>query len=157
MTRKITLSIPDMLYEKMEEWRQSFNFSKMFQDALAEAINKKEEFQRRLQEDHDMSAIIDRLKHEKKQAEGNYSENGHLRGLQWAKSAHYNDLIYALGLSSAIEMTEDDTLGSYFSDILSSDNLMEKTADGVNKYGRLFLDGWRRGVRDFWNEIKEKI
>jgi len=157
MTRKITLSIPDMLYEKMEEWRQSFNFSKMFQDALAEAINKKEEFQRRLREDHDMAAIIDRLKHEKKQAEGNYSENGHLKGLQWAKSAHYNDLIYALGLSSSKEMAVDEMLGSYFSGLFSSDHLMETTPDGVNKYGKLFLDGWRRGVRDFWNEIKEKI
>ncbi len=151
-----------MLYEKMEEWRQSFNFSKMFQEALAEAINKKEEFQRRLREDHDMSEIIERLKHEKKQAEGNYSENGHLKGLQWAKSAHYNDLMYALGLSSAKEMAEDDTLGGYFDNILSSDHIMQNTADGtnkygVNKYGKLFLDGWRRGVRDFWNEIKEKI
>ncbi|MBF0572260.1 MAG: hypothetical protein HQK69_00660 [Desulfamplus sp.] len=157
MTRKITLSIPDMLYEKMEEWRQSFNFSKMFQDALAEAIHKKEEFQKRLQEDHDMAAIIDRLKHEKKQAEGNYSENGHSKGLQWAKNAHYNDLVYALGLSSAVEMIKDDTLGGYFNNLLSSENLIEKTAEGANKYGRLFLDGWRRGVRDFWNEIKEKI
>ncbi len=163
MTRKITLSIPDMLYEKMEEWRQSFNFSKMFQDALAEAIHKKEEFQRRLQEDHDMAAIIDRLKQEKKQAEGNYSENGHIKGLQWAKSAHYNDLIYALGLSSAKEMTEDDTLGEYFNTIICSDHIMKNTTTdgvnnhGINKYAKLFLDGWRRGVRDFWNEIKEKI
>ncbi|MBF0377908.1 MAG: hypothetical protein HQK72_10555 [Desulfamplus sp.] len=157
MTRKITLSIPDMLYEKMEEWRQSFNFSKMFQDALAEAIHKKEEFQRRLQEDHDMAAIIDRLKNEKKQAEVNYSENGHAKGLQWAKNAHYNDLIYALGLSSALEMAKDDTLGSYFNNLLSSEELVEKKTDGIGKYGRLFLDGWRRGVRDFWNEIKEKI
>jgi hypothetical protein len=157
MTRKITLSIPDMLYEKMEEWRQSFNFSKMFQDALAEAIHKKEEFQRRLQEDHDMSEIIERLKSEKKQAEGNYSENGHLKGLQWAKNAHYNDLMYALGLSSSKEMAEDDMLGCYFHTLIASDHLMEKTGDGINKYGKLFLDGWRRGVRDFWNEIKEKI
>ncbi|MBF0203359.1 MAG: hypothetical protein HQK67_03390, partial [Desulfamplus sp.] len=135
MTRKITLSIPDMLYEKMEEWRQSFNLSKMFQDALAEAIHKKEEFQRRLREDHDMAEIIDRLKHEKKQSEGNCSENGHIRGLQWAKNAHYNELMYALGLSSAKEMAEDEMLGGYFNSLFSLDQLMEKTEDGVNKYG----------------------
>ena len=52
--------------------------------------------------------------------------------------------------------------GGYFDNILSSDHIMQNTADGtnkygVNKYGKLFLDGWRRGVRDFWNEIKEII
>ncbi len=159
MTRKITLSIPDMLHEKMEEWRKSFNLSKMFQDALAEAINKKEEFQRHLQEDHDMSEIIERLKHEKKQSEGNYFDNGKLQGVKWAKNAHYDDLMYALGLSVAAPslMTEDRMLGKYFSDLVASDHFIDISMDNINKYGKLFLDGWLRGVMDFWNEIKEKI
>ena len=45
MTQKVTLSIPDMLHEKLNKWRESFNLSKMFQDALLDAIQKKEEFQ----------------------------------------------------------------------------------------------------------------
>lgn len=157
MTRKITLSIPDMLHEKMEEWRKSFNLSKMFQDALTDAIHKKEEFQRRLQEDQDMSQIIERLKHEKEQSEGSYFENGKLQGVKWAKSAHYDDLMYALKLTSPSQMAGDRMLGEYFSNLAESDHFAEISADNINKYGKLFLDGWRRGVREFWNEIKEKI
>lgn len=157
MTRKITLSIPDMLYEKMEEWRKSFNLSKMFQDALTEAIHKKEEFQRRLQEDHDMAQIIERLRNEKRQTEGNYSEKGKMEGLHWAKNAHYQDLMYALELNDAEHMIKDETLGSYFKAIGGSDNFIEISSEHINKYGKLFLDGWRRGVKAFWNEIREKI
>ena len=157
MTRKITLSIPDMLYEKMENWRKSFNLSKMFQDALTEAIHKKEEFQKRLQEDHDMTQIIERLRHEKMQTEGNYSEKGKTQGVQWAKNAHYEDLMYALELTDAAQMAKDETLGAYFYELGASDHFIEITTDHINKYGKLFLDGWRRGVKAFWNEIKEKI
>lgn len=157
MTRKITLSIPDILHEKMEEWRKSFNLSKMFQDALTDAIHKKEEFQRRLQEDHDMCEIIDRLKHEKKKSEGNYFENGKLQGVKWAKSAHYDDLMYALELTAPSQMAGDWMLGEYFCELVSSDHFIEISVENTNKYGKLFLDGWRKGVKEFWNEVKEKI
>ncbi|SLM30479.1 conserved hypothetical protein [Desulfamplus magnetovallimortis] len=157
MTRKITLSIPDMLYEKMEDWRKSFNLSKMFQDALTEAIHKKEEFQRRIKEDHDMSQIIERLKNEKRQSEGNYSENGKMHGFKWAKSAHYEDLMYALELKGHSQMASDKMLGSYFSELAESDHFIDISSDTINKYGKLFLDGWRKGVKEFWNEVKEKI
>ncbi len=159
MARKITLSIPDMLHEKMEEWRKSFNLSKMFQDALTEAINKKEEFQRRLQEDINTSEIIERLRREKMQSEGNYAERGKSEGLQWAKRAHYDDLMYALDLNSANEndIPNDARLGMYFTETINSDDLMETSADGVNKYAKLFLESWSKGLSEFWNEIKEKI
>ncbi len=157
MAHKITLSIPDLLHEKMEEWRKYFNFSKMFQDALSDAIRKKEEFQKRLQEDLDMTDIIERLKQEKLQSEGNYSDRGKIEGLLWAKSAHYDDLVHAMAFDSAAEIAADDRLSAYFSDIFSKDRLLDCQGSELNKFTRLFLDGWQRGLSDFWNEIKEKL
>ncbi len=69
MAQKVTLSIPDMLHEKLNKWRESFNLSKMFQDTLLDAIQKKEEFQKRISKDFDMSEIINRLKQEKLESE----------------------------------------------------------------------------------------
>jgi len=98
MAKKVTVSIPDMLYEKMERWRRSFNLSKMFQDAVAEAIQKKEDFQRRIQEDLDLGDVIERLRREKEQSEGNFYDAGKRDGFLWAKSASYDDILYALSL-----------------------------------------------------------
>ncbi|MFH1152559.1 MAG: hypothetical protein V1793_01985 [Pseudomonadota bacterium] len=157
MTRKITLSIPDMLHEKMEEWRLSFNLSKMFQDALSEAIHKKEEFQKRLREDATMSEIIDRLRQEKLQSEGSYSEKGKREGVKWAKSAHYDDLIHALDMASSNDIVADDRMATYFSFLISKDSLMEISQGVLNKYARLYVEGWRKGVSEFWLAVKEKL
>ncbi len=150
MARKITLSIPDLLHEKMEEWRQSFNLSKMFQDALAEAILKKEEFQRRFHEDTSMSETIERLRREKRISEGNFLENGRTEGFQWAKSAHYDDLMYALDLDSVTALASDGRLASCFAPIIEREHL-------TDKHARLFIQGWQKGITEFWNEIKEKL
>lgn len=157
MARKITLSIPDMLHEKMEEWRRSFNLSKMFQDALSEAIQKKEEFQKRLQEDANMSEIIDRLRNEKKLSEGNYLDRGKNDGVDWAKKAHYDDLMQALVISSSAEAATDSPMASHITATIGRDPVMDVSSDGLNKYARLYVDGWRKGIMEFWNAIKEKI
>lgn len=150
MARKITLSIPDLLHEKLEEWRQSFNLSKIFQDALAEAILKKEEFKRRFHEDTSMAETIERLRREKKISEGNFLENGRIIGFQWAKSAHYDDLMYALTFDSVTALADDERLAQNFSPGIEKDQL-------TDKHARLFIQGWQRGLNEFWDEIKEKL
>ena len=157
MTRKVTLSIPDLLHEKLEDWRKSFNLSKMFQDALADAIQKKEDFQRRLQDDLTMSETIERLRQEKKISEGNYSENGRKEGFRWAKSAHYDDLMHALDLDSAAAMAQDERLAACFNNTLEQENFTAQSGSELTKYKKLFLEGWLQGVNEFWNEIKEKL
>lgn len=157
MARKITLSIPDMLHEKMEEWRRSFNLSKMFQDALSEAIQKKEEFQRRLQEDATMSEIIERLKQEKKMSEGNYVNRGKNDGVAWAKTAHYDDLMHAVELDTSSKLAMDVRMAPHVCRKIATDPVMDITPEGLNKYARLYVDGWRKGIYEFWNAIKEKI
>ena len=65
MSKKITVSVPDDLHLKMNEWRESFNFSKFFQKAVSTMIQSKEEFQKRLRSNIDMTAIAERLRREK--------------------------------------------------------------------------------------------
>ncbi|HSL41238.1 MAG TPA: hypothetical protein VK857_12765, partial [Desulforhopalus sp.] len=76
MAKKVTISIPDMLHEQLEKWRESFNLSKMFQDVVAEAIHKKEEFQKRIREDLDLTQVIERLRREKLESDGNCFDTG---------------------------------------------------------------------------------
>jgi len=160
MTRKVTLSIPDFLYEKMKKWRPSLNLSRMFQETVAEAIQKKEEFQKRFQQDFEMPEIVKRLQQEKLESEKNYFETGKKEGVKWAKTAHYEDLIHVVQLENkSADILQDPQLTVYFNEIFKRDKLMKFSCnhDQPGPYTKLFLEGWFKGVLDFYNEIKEKI
>ena len=91
MTRKVTISVPDELYEKMSKWRSSFNFSKIFQKTIAGMIENKESLRHKIKKEFDFSAIIERLKREKFETENNFIERGKRDALEWLKTAHYKE------------------------------------------------------------------
>lgn len=157
MAKKVTVSIPDMLHEKMEQWRESFNLSKMFQDAVTDAIQKKEDLQKRIREDLDQYQIVERLRKEKQESEGNYFETGKTEGVHWAKTAHYDDLMYALSWKDESNAVKDRVLGEFFSERLASSKMMIVTEAGNNEYFTAYLDGWKNGVEQFWQEIRDKL
>ena len=157
MAQKITLSIPDLLHEKLKEWRTSFNFSKMFQDALTEAIQKKEEFQKRFSEDFDMPDIIKRLKHEKLIWEKKYYKLGKAEGLRWAKTSHYEDLLYVLQFNDTYKLISDPKMNEYFEQIYQTTDLAKYSDSNTVDHEQMFIDGWFKGVLEFWNQVKEKI
>ncbi len=155
MTQKITLSIPDLLHEKLKEWRASFNLSKMFQEALTDAIQKKEEFQKRFSKDYNMSEIIKRLKQEKRIWEKQYYKLGKEEGLRWAKTAHYEDLLYVVEFNDTYELISHSRMSDYFDKIYQSNELAK--LPGSTDHEQLFLDGWSDGILEFWNHVKEKL
>ena len=157
MARKVTVSIPDMLYEKMERWRRSFNLSKMFQDAVADAIQKKEDFQKRIQEDLDLGEVVERLRKEKAQSEGDFFDTGRHDGVLWGKSAAYDDIMYALSWEDINAAPLDGILGAYFRERFEHSKLMNIQNELMNEYARLYVRGWQKGLQEFWEEIKDKL
>lgn len=157
MTKKVTVSIPDLLHEKMEKWRRSFNLSKMFQDAITEAIQRKEDFQKRIQQDLDLCEIIDRLKREKEHSQGGYYDEGRLDGIACAKNAHYDDIQYALGLEDFDTVFRDDVLGEYFMERINKIKQKDKRLESLDEYIGIYLQGWKKGLCEFWEEVKEKL
>lgn len=157
MAKRVTVSIPDMLHEKMEKWRESFNLSKMFQDAVMEAIQKKEDFQKRIREDLDLQDIIGRLRQEKARSEGDYFEAGRHDGLLWARSAHYDDLMYAVAWTDYPNAARDRVLGSFFRDRLRDRQSVWADAGADGESFRIYVRGWKNGVEQFWHEIRDKL
>ncbi len=157
MAKKVTISIPDMLHEQLEKWRESFNLSKMFQDAVSEAIQRKEDFQKRIREDLDLGQIIERLRREKMQSEGNYLETGKNDGILWAKTAHYDNLKYALHWTDLENATKDEVLGYYFAETFNLNRFTESNTYCQPEYLLNYLKGWKQGIEYFWAEIKEKL
>ena len=157
MAQKITLSIPDMLHEKLTEWRSSFNFSKMFQDTLTDAIQKKEELQKRFSEEFDMPDIVKRLRQEKQTWEKQFFKSGKQQGVKWARSAHYEDLLYVLNYKDTYELIGHPRFKAYFQRIYETHELGQYAVDGLVEHERKFMDGWFQGVNEFWNEVKEQL
>ncbi|OQX63910.1 MAG: hypothetical protein B5M56_01320 [Desulfococcus sp. 4484_241] len=161
MAKKITISVPDDLYEKMSKWRDSLNFSNVFQKAVSTLIQKKEDFQTRIRQELDQSAIIERLREEKAQSENNYYDVGRKDGLKWAKSAHYDDLQYALHWVPGDNPTKDRVLGDYFRQVIEKDDIMDYAVGSdslcLNEFAKTYISGWKEGVSEFWQEIRDKL
>ncbi len=157
MAQKVTLSIPDLLHEKLNEWRDSFNLSKMFQEAVTEAIQKKEEFKKRFSEDMDMPEIIKRLKQEKLLWEKKFFRSGKSEGMLWARSAHFEDLMYVLNLEDTYQLIKEPAYKNYFENIYRTNDLGRYAVEGGFDHERQFVDGWFLGVKEFWNQVKEQI
>lgn len=48
-------------------------------------------------------------------------------------------------------------LGDYFGDKLQVNRLLAVTPEGINAYFRVYLEGWKSGVEQFWNEIRDRL
>ena len=167
MAQKITLSIPDMLHEKLSEWRSSFNFSKLFQEALTEAIEKKENFQKRFSQEMDMSHVIQRLKEEKLNWGRKYFDLGKKEAMGWVKTARYETLLYVTAFEKYYDILFDPKMNTYFKQIYETAGLNPYSAlpageTGAGKqvlldHDKQFIEGWFNGVLEFWNQVKDKL
>ncbi len=163
MAKKITISVPDELYDQMREWKSSLNFSRVFQNAVSGMIQKKEALTSRIRNEIDFSSIVDRLKKEKNDYELNITECGKKDGLEWCKTAHYDELQYALACVSPYkDPGRDEELGDYFSDMFEKYKKRiaaagKKAQDCLNDFSGKYINGWKEGVELFWKEVKDKI
>ncbi len=162
MTKKITISVPDELYDKMKEWKASFNFSQVFQTAITGLIKKKESFQKKISDELDFSAIITRLKEEKIEYENNFQEDGKKDGFEWCTTAHYSELQYALKIAPENNLFNDEKLGAYFSSTIERYKKKITTSGHsaqarFNELTQKYIEGWKEGVEHFWNEVKDKL
>jgi post-segregation antitoxin (ccd killing protein) len=155
MVKKMTISVPDELHEKAETWRNELNFSRLFQDALAKAVATKEAFNAALKgEKEEMAAIAGRLYVEREESHANRADAGMKDGVDWAKTAHYEDLLWL----SEIEFIgdprnrENEAVVDYFTQLATDFPIFE---DGALL--EEYAEAWREGVQAFWNEIQPLI
>ncbi|HNQ64512.1 MAG TPA: hypothetical protein PK004_07495 [Smithella sp.] len=162
MAQKITISVPDELYEKMQAWKSSLNFSRVFQNAVSKIIQKKENLTSKIRNEIEFSSIVDRLKKEKVDYELNIAEWGKKDGLEWCKTAHYREIQYALAWTACENPNQDEELGDYFSDIFKKYKAQvaatgKKAQEAWSDFSEKYLKGWREGVELFWHEVKDKL
>jgi predicted CopG family antitoxin len=171
MVKKITISVPDDLHEKMQEWKGEFNFSKVFQQAMSEQIEKRERFISKLEEYEDIDAIIKRLRKENEEESMDLFNDGKTAGVEFAKHANLQEIKYALKWKFPNTRSRnvinwnpcnDELIGIYFQDAINDNPALalEETIQHnyvPSKNLIKWLKGWKEGVKDFWLMVKDKI
>jgi hypothetical protein len=115
---------------------------------------------------------------EREDIEKEWFDTGKNDGREFVKNASYKDLQYALDweiqkeastshtpsvVKPYIDPREDDFLGDYFSGIVEKyDQLKFERSEStdlinINNYYIEWEAGWKEGVKEVWNEIKDKI
>jgi hypothetical protein len=153
MAKKITLTVNERLFEQIDAWRSSFNLSRLFQEAVSEAIKRKEEFQRMLSGSVDVPRIVERLKSEKLGALEKAGAAGKADGGAWAGRAHYEELVAVVGAIPAPTDAEDRSVQTWQTHAGTS-RLEGKLAGEVLA---AYREGWRAGVIGLWDLVKDKL
>ncbi|MGD9938745.1 MAG: hypothetical protein AB7T74_02965 [Clostridia bacterium] len=163
MARKITLTVNETLFDKIDQWRSSFNLSKLFQDAVSEAIKAKEEFHRMLSGKEDIPQIVERLKAEKRGWLENARLDGEADGGAWAGKAHYADLISVVTLIESSRPGQDGDATASAAEDLCTELWEKKHRSGGTALmepedaKRAYRRGWRAGVTGLWDLVKDQL
>jgi len=160
MAKKITLTVNESLSRKIDEWRSSFNLSRLFQDAVTEAIKRKEEFQRMLSGKGDIPQIVERLKAEKRGWLEKARAAGEEDGASWAGRAHYEELTEAVAAVSATSAEgapppdAERRAAEAWEERRGPVGTDEKEKDDARA---AYRRGWRTGVCGLWDLVKDQL
>lgn len=162
MTKKVTISVPDELHERMEKVRDSVNFSKVCQMALADKVSQVEHVEKILKGDADkMEQAIERLRREKQELESYWTKQGEKDGLFWAKDASYGELKHVVRFKEESEYQHDPALidrsDEIFVDWLEA--YIETQAEDLNDEDvwESWNLGFQDGVQAFWDKVKKEL
>lgn len=113
MSQRINISIPDALYERLTQFKDSIKISQVCQTAILAEIERKETFIKRLKEPPVLEDVIDRLKQERTELIEAYVDFGRKDGLEWAKISSFVDLNTIVNHSKSDNINHDQFFWDY--------------------------------------------
>ena len=175
MTQRLSISISESLYDRLQKNKEGIKVSKVCQQALEDAIMIEE-----LKNEPDLSKMTERLKIEKNNLLKHYKTEGVKDGMNDALNMDLQDLITTEKYLSDKEMDPDAPFQYFMSDKTNEKHnrihygmlVMEKAKDEEgNESWELFegsenafpgasdayWDGWNEGVMKIWTKVKFKI
>jgi hypothetical protein len=157
MAKKIIISVPEDLYKEMEEWRETFNLSKIFLEALQKEIAKKRLFRLKMEEEKTPEEIFEAGDFDTPEEQ---FKTGKEMGFSYAKNSPYHVIKPLEEYIEGLEKKDKETINriSYTLDIASIlDRLgfvehVDNIPDSIETTGFLstsFDLGFIQGVMEF--------
>ena len=162
MAKRISISIPNALYERLQRLKGRFNQSAICQEALDRAAELTEVMSR--DDLPERAKLIMRLAKERDEYAERWREIGFRDGVKDAESLSYKDFMgieKALGLiHGPEELSTEAALNKSLGHPIVENRLKEhiKSMEKDKSFNRgIYLNGWLAGVVKFWAEIRDEL
>lgn len=151
VAERITITIPDNLYERLQDVKENLNVSGVCQRAIEQAVQIEE---LKLRTDiPSKEKVILRLRMEKQEAGAKWKQIGFTDGVEDAQKLSYADLKFFGCIDDNGRPLELDDI----SDGWISQERLSQHDDGFYFEWKAYKEGWVEGVIHFWEEIKNNI
>ena len=169
-TNRYTVTVPEDLLEKIEQYKDKLNLSEIFREAVKAEIERREAFVGRLSGIlEDEEDLVTRLQREKAEEEQTLYQQGREDAIAFANAAPYRDLIYAVnqwepqdqkrhGGPANYDPREDRILGDWLVGVFDEYGFVLDERDGWPDDGfQKWERGWIDGVLEIWRKIEGKL
>jgi predicted DNA-binding protein len=157
MGKRISIALPDELYERLQAVKSEFNISGLCQDAIESEIVRQEFFKKGTI----MENTIKRLSDEKRASIKADEERVERDGYEDAQSMSYSELISLEKTEAKFGKESDEFVDIIrelpcYQDWLENERVNHSDNDHFVDEG-YYLPLWAEGVMRFWREVRSKI
>jgi len=151
MARKVTITVGDELFNRLNAVKSHFNISGICQEAIESEVSRQEFL---LKENETMETTVERLKLEKEKYDEKYKKLGYEQGYSDAKKdMPYEEILELANCGGRYWDTKawlDGGWEDYINEIATDceDEAFNKGA---------FIDGWLEGVVALYEEVKNQL
>lgn len=162
MSQRVTIAIPDPLFQRLQAVKHNFNISAICQEALEMAITHEELKLQTPEEDH----LIERLQAEKKVLLNEVRHEGFELGIRSSSKLAYKDFFHFERVSALVTGFDEDVLDYLWTYLDTKGySAQARTQDPdfahlleVDPDSRIaFVQGWVDGVLSIWQTIKTQV
>jgi len=162
VSRRITIAVPDELFERLQAVKHNFNISSICQEALEMAITHEELKQQTQGQDN----LVERLRVEKNVLLNKVRQEGFELGIRSSSKLSYQDYRHFERVHSLAESLDEEVLDYLWSFLdlkeypqqarLHDPDFAELLA--VDPQSRIvFAQGWLEGILSIWQMIKTQV
>ncbi len=150
--KRISVSIPDTLWGRMQDFKAQLNFSLLAREAIEREVAKLEVLKDPAK---DLAEIINRFKQEKEEIMDRWEKEGFELGQEWVKSATLSEVEGYIESLSELKRTDEpwpdrDTAAEYTENYREDPEWTNTAATG-------FWRGFPKGAKSLWREIEKKL
>ena len=162
MSHRITIAVPDALFERLQAVKHNFNISSICQEALEMAITHEELKQQAQGQDN----LVERLRAEKNVLLNKVRQEGFELGIRSSSKLSYQDYRHFERVSPLANSLDEDVL-DYLWSFLDLKQYPEQARLHDPDFAELlevdpqsritFAQGWLEGVLSIWEAIKTQV